>query len=205
MDLRIGYALTRWFAPELTTLGFINFTNVTVTNDIASSILQSPFYGPARTENYTFFRYGWFAGLGGRATTPTTPVQGCFGLTFGVAATTAQFTKLATTQGNSNANAAEVVLPDEKNRTSPSQTLFNPAIAMDASAAIDFGSGVKAYVGGLMLATFSDRSILLAGEYSSLGVNAASGARTPYGMPNVTASHKTSIYIGPTFGFHIGH
>jgi hypothetical protein len=143
-------------------------------------------------------------GLGGRVTTPTPIVKGSFGLIAGFAATTGQFTKVSTTSGTFGGDPASTILPDEQHRTSPSQTLYNPAIALDATASVAASSSFRFFAGVLILAAFSDRPTLLAGENSALGLYAASGGRTPSGMPNINASHNTSVYIGPTFGFQVG-
>ncbi len=140
IGLRVGYRFN-WIAPELFGLGNFAVSYVRAQFDDATVSGADPFYGPARREDYIFFRYGWAAGAGVRATSPTSPIAATGAVGVGVFGESGRYAR-STTSVN-------------KVRTAPLTGKYgvNPATGMAydyGTPGLDIVSGTQFRIGPML-------------------------------------------------------
>ncbi|MEI9937342.1 MAG: PEGA domain-containing protein [Pseudomonadota bacterium] len=195
LGLRVGYRF-KWIAPEIWGMGLLTAQYSNVHFEQASVSADSDFYGPTRREDYVFFRYGWAAGVGVRATTPTHSVSATGGLGFGVFSMSGRYAR--TTQGSTDvANVGTV--PTARSDSSSVVHTYAPGLLLDGGVLLGSSPGTKLYL-GIML------QIEFAPEHSPTDPLADKTLGTdPYGTPGLDVAAGTQYRFGPVLAFQFGY
>ncbi len=191
LGLRVGYRFN-WIAPEIWGLGTLNVSYVKAQYDNTTGPDDgSDFYGAARREDYIFFRYGWAAGVGVRATSPTGSVSATGGLGFGVFSQYGQYAR--TTSGSSvksNGFGGTVTVPAGQSASSNAVSSYAPGLLLDGGVLLGSSPGTKLYL-GIMLA------VEFAPEHAPVDAKTKNFADLPNGTPGLDIASGTQYRFGP--------
>lgn len=206
LGLRVGYRFN-WIAPELFGLGNFAVSYVRAQFDDTTLSGADPFYGPARREDYIFFRYGWAAGAGVRATSPTSPIAatgavgvGVFGESGRYARSTTTVSTVSTVPGGPTFSA-----PAAQSTTSSVETTYAPGLMLDAGVLLGSSVGTKLYLGVMAQIEFAPEHSRTAPLTSKYALNPATGMAYDYGTPGLDIVSGTQFRIGPVLGFQFGY
>lgn len=111
LGVRVGYSFG-WLAVEGVALGGDDAWYDKARYEVATTAAESAFYGPPRTERYTFARYGGALCLGARVSTPTAYVRGTLGFSFGVLQGWQRYFRIASTVTRVTTPAGTTSIPD---------------------------------------------------------------------------------------------
>ena len=207
LGLRAGYRF-KWIAPELFGLGSFAVSYVKAQFEQVTLRGEDPFYGPARREDYVFFRYGWAAGAGVRVTSPTNGIAATGALGLGVFSQSAQYSR--TTNGSTvlTTPVGNKTLPiPPQSRTSSSVHSYAPGLVFDGGVLLGSSPGTKLYLGFMAIVEFAPKHARTAAVGPGLfGTNpSAGGAAYEYGTPGLDVVSGTQYRFGPVLGFQFGY
>lgn len=202
LALRAGYSFG-WLAVEGLVAGLADAWYDQLRYDVEQSSQQSAFYGPARSERYTFARYGGAFGLGARVLTPTQGVRGTFGLTFGFVTRVERYFRVSSTSSNVTTPLGTATIPDARAETSGSDSQASPLLLADLGVLFGSTPGLKFQLGLLLAATFGSSTEAPA-RRGSLGRDAA-GQPLPFGSAAIDISRGSQLFFGPILGVQLGH
>ena len=202
LGLRVGYRF-KWLAPELWGLGQFQVSYVRSQYDHGATSDESPFYGPPRREDYVFFRYGWAAGVGVRATSPTRGVSATGGIGFGVFSMSGQYGRTSTTSSRVGPTGQQVSIPAAQSASSNSEHTYAPGLLFDGGVLLGSSPGTKLYLGVLL-------AVELAPTHSRVApINGKTLGTDPtyakYGTPGLDVASGTQWQFGPVLGFQFGY
>lgn len=204
LGVRVGYSFG-WVALEGLGLATADGWYNEARYDVASSAAQSEFYGPPRSERYTFARYGGGLGVGARLLSPTSGVRATLGATIGFLHRWERYFRVSST-------VTKVVTPTGTTAKIPDARADSSDVDNDTSglfvadAGVLFGStpGFKFQLGFLLAATFGSQS-RVGPEHGTLGRDPTTGVGVPWGSGAVDVSRGTQLFFGPTLGVQLGH
>lgn len=204
-DLRLGYKFS-WLAPELTLLGMIDATNVDAAYGVVTSESESAYYGPPRSENYTFYHYGWGLLGGARILGPRIArmLDGTASLAFGLLARRAQYTRVTTAVTRFSAFNASADLPDLRTRTSAPVQYYAPGFSADVGVLLGQAPGARLRLGALMILELAPSRVTADGERSTLGFDQDTLGGYPYGHPPLDVTRGPQLFLGLTAGIQFG-
>ncbi|HEY0465501.1 MAG TPA: PEGA domain-containing protein [Polyangiaceae bacterium] len=197
LGLRVGYRF-KWIAPELWGMG--SFTAQFADAHYEPSLpADSEFYGPKRSEDYVFFRYGWAAGAGVRVTSPTRSVSATGGLGFGVFSMWGQYARA--TQGTQGGVLGAV--PNASSSTSSVSHTYAPGFLLDGGVLFGSSPGAKLYLGVMLAIEFAPEHAPVAPQNeTSFGMDPK---YSKYGTPGLDIVSGTQFRFGPVLGFQFGY
>lgn len=202
LALRVGYSFG-WVAVEGLVAGVGDGWYDKVRYDVAQSAEESPFYGPARSERYTFARYGGAFGVGARILTPTQGVRGTLGLVFGLLARVERYFRVASTTSLITSPLGSTTIPDARAETSRSDSQACPLLLADLGVLFGSTPGLKFHLGVLLAASFGSSTEAPA-RRGTLGRDDA-GQPLPFGSGAIDISWGSQIFFGPILGVQFGH
>jgi hypothetical protein len=201
LGLRIGYRF-RWIAPELFGMGTFAVSYLrSAANEYqpGDTTDTTKFYGPKRTEDYIFFRYGWAAGAGARVTSPTNAVAATAGLGFAIFSETGQYARKTTSNAVIPGTGRSQAIPTAN--TSGSEHSYAPGLVLDAGVLLGASPGAKLYLGVLAM-------IELAPKHAPTPpIHRSPTLQQPlyYNTPGLDVVSGTQFLIGPVLGFQFGY
>jgi hypothetical protein len=203
LALRVGYSFG-WFALEGLALGAVDAWYDEARYETATTRAQSEFYGPARSEQYTFVRYGGGLGIGTRLLSPTSGVRATLGVAFGVLARRERYLRVSSTVSTVSPPIGPTVrIPDARADSSKADGDTSALLLVDAGVLFGSTPGLKLHVGALLAATFGSSSEVPA-RHGSLGRD-ATGAALPFGTGAIDISRGSQVFFGPILGVQFGH
>ena len=158
----------------------------------------SPFYGAARREDYIFFRYGWAAGVGVRATTPTNGVSATVGVGFGAFSQWSQYARTTAGTAKMPTPTGTLAIPAAQSASSSAVHSYAPGFLLDGGVLLGSSPGAKLYL-GVMLA------IEFAPPHTRTAANDKTFANLPYGTPGLDVASGIQYRFGPVLGFQFGY
>ncbi|HEY8040676.1 MAG TPA: PEGA domain-containing protein [Polyangiaceae bacterium] len=188
--VRVGYSFG-WIAVEGVALGEYDYAtaNLTYSGLLAPT---DPHAGPARTEDYTFHRFGGGGAIGGRVATKHPHIRLTAGAFGGVVERGNIYKRTASPTGSGQG--------DEY--TSDTISYTAPLLMFDAGVLVGWQNGPKFHVGGLFMLEFvgdpvvapspTQRTLTVAGVTSNLGT------------PPLGLASGTQFFLGPVIGFDFG-
>jgi len=207
LGLRVGYRF-KWLAPEIFGLGSFAVSYVRAQYDTTTLPTPDgdPFYGPARREDYIFFRYGWAAGAGVRFTTPTTGIAGTGGLGFGLFSESGQYARSTTSTSKIGvAGVGSVDKPALQSTTSSVEHSYAPGLLLDAGVLLGSSPGTQWSLGILAALEFAPEHSRTAPASSKYSTDPNTMAPYDYGTPGLDVVSGTQFRIGPVLGFQFGY
>jgi hypothetical protein len=202
LGLRAGYRFN-WIAPEIWGLGDFQVSYVRTQFDHGSTSAESPFYGPPRREDYIFFRYGWAAGVGVRATSPTRGVSATGGIGFGVFSMSGQYGRTSTTNSTVGGAQGSASIPAAQTASSSTAHSYAPGLLFDGGVLIGSSPGTKLFLGMLLAIEFAPQHARTAPiDSKPLGID---DTYKMYGTPGLDVASGTQWRFGPVLGFQFGY
>jgi len=204
LGVRVGYSFG-WVALEGLALASVDGWYNEARYDVGTSATESEFYGPPRTERYTFARYGGGLGVGARLLSPTSGVRGTLGAAIGFLHRWERYFLVSSTVTKVVSPAGTTAkVPDA--RADSSEVDGDTCGLFVADAGVLFGStpGLKFQLGFLLAATFGSRS-RVGPEHGTLGRDPTTGVGVPWGSGSIDVSRGTQLFFGPVLGVQLGH
>ena len=159
---------------------------------------SNSFYGAARREDYVFFRFGWAAGVGARATTPTNGVSGTLGVGFGAFSQSARYARTTVGTASELTPAGKFSIPAAQSGSSDTVHGYAPGFLLDGGVLLGSSPGTKVFL-GVMLA------IEFAPSHTPTAAKEKTFADQPYGTPGLDIASGTQYRFGPVLGFQFGY
>jgi hypothetical protein len=203
LALRVGYSFG-WFAFEGLALGGADGWYDKSIYTLARTRDESDFYGPARTERYTFLRYGAAFGVGARFFSPTRVVRATLGVNLGLLRRWERYFRVASATTSVTTALGTSTLPDANGETSAVDRDTSGLFVVDGGVLLGSTPGLKLHLGMLLAASFGSASKVKA-THSALGRDPLSGTRGPYGSGALEISHGTQVFFGPILGVQFGY
>jgi len=202
LAVRVGYSFG-WLAVEGVALGIADAWYNEAKYLVGQDQSHSAFYGPPRTERYTFLRYGASLGVGARLLSPTSTVRGTLGVSIGLLERQERYFRLAsaTTRVTTPLGSSEV--PDASVDASDVDSDLSTLLLADAGVLLGSTPGLKLHLGVLLAATFGSSSQVGA-EQGALGRDPLSGARGSFGSSAIDISRGAQLFFGPILGVQFG-
>ena len=197
LGLRMGYRF-KWIAPEIWGLGSLNVSYVRAHYDNATDVNDSGFYGAARREDYVFLRYGWAAGVGVRATSPTRFIAATGGAGFGVFSEWGRYARTTVGSAQVSNAAGSVSVPAGQSTSSNASHSYAPGLLFDGGVLIGSSPGAKLYLGVALAIEFAP-------EHAGVAAVDKNFANAPYGTPALDVASGTQYRFGPVLGFQFGY
>ncbi len=200
IGLRAGYRF-KWIAPEIFGMGSFAVSYVRAAEEQyqpKNTTDTSSFYGPKRTEDYIFFRYGWAAGAGVRFTSPTPSIAATGGLGLGVFSQTGQYARNTSTS---------VSIPGLGSRSVPNASssgtehTYAPGLVFDGGVLLGSSPGTKLYLGILAIVEFAPQH----SATPPIHQNPKTEQPLFYNTPGLDVVSGTQFRIGPVLGFQFGY
>jgi hypothetical protein len=161
---------------------------------------QSEFYGVARNEDYTFFRYGWGGGVAVRASSPTGTLRLTGSLGGGFMQRSARYLRVAVSREKLPGTG---VPSGAKHLESEVAAYVAPVLIADAGLTIGSSPGARFYLGGMLLVEAGQGQASVPGKEQRLGFN-ATGGESAYGTPSVDITRGPVVQFGPVLGVMFG-
>lgn len=200
LGLRAGYRFG-WLAPELFGIGTLDLTYVKASYAAPSTALENDFYGPARREDYTIFRYGLAAGVAARATTLGRTINATGSVGFGVFSQAGRYARASTS--SSQVAGSGISVPSAKSSSSSTESSVAPGFVFDGGVLIGSSPGTKLYLGVILSIELAPEDSRVRRIDTTLGRDAM-GQPVPYGTPAVNIAPGTQVHFGPVLGFQFG-
>ncbi|HYQ15671.1 MAG TPA: PEGA domain-containing protein [Polyangiaceae bacterium] len=203
LAVHVGYSFG-WIAVEGVALGLVDAWYNEAKYQVAQAQRDSAFFGPPRSEQYTFLRYGGSIGVGARLLSPTPTVRATLGLSIGLLERQERYFRVASATTRVATPLGTSEIPDAS--ADASDVDSDPSALLLADAGVLFGStpGLKFHLGVLLAATFGSSSRVGA-EGGGLGRDPTSGARSTFGSGAIDISRGSQLFFGPILGVQFGH
>lgn len=198
LSLNIGYSFG-WFGLE--GFAFGSGDRSTANRDAfgdtpPGSGVSGTFAGVPRSEDYTFWRYGFGTGVAARATSETDTIRFTGSIGGGFVSRWGSYTSVGT--------AAEQTGLDQSFFTSDQAQYFAPLLSADAGILLGSSPGVKLFLGAVMWAEFAPGSVKVPGRDQHLGTHPATGQPLRQTAGPIDLSQGTIVSIGPVIGLQVG-
>ena len=202
LGVRAGYRFN-WIAPEIWGLGSLSVSYVRTQFDRPTTPAESEFSGPVRREDYIFFRYGWAAGVGVRATSPTRGVSATGGVGFGVFSMSGQYGRTTTSTSGVVTPGGSVSIPSGQTASSSTVQTYAPGLLLDAGVLIGSSPGTKLFLGVMLALEFApEHARVGAINDKKLGNDLT---YNNYNTPGLDVASGTQWRFGPVLGFQFGY
>jgi hypothetical protein len=198
-SLRVGYSFG-WLGVEGLALASGDVSRTSANYLRETSPTQGEFYGVARDEDYTFFRYGWGGGVALRATSPTGTLRLTGSLGGGFVQRSARYLRVAVSRDKI---AGTGVPAGAKHLESEVATYVAPVLIADAGLIIGSSPGARLFLGGMLMVEAGQGQATVPGKEQRLGIN-ASGGETRYGTPSIDVTRGPVVQFGPVLGVVFG-
>jgi hypothetical protein len=203
LGLRAGYRFG-WISPELWGMGLLDVAYAKASYGTTTTAVDSDFYGPPRREDYSFFRYGWAAGVAARAQTLGRIVNATGSVGFGLFSVTGQYIRATTGTSQVGVAGATIATPSAQTATSSTERNVAPGLLFDGGVVFGTSPGARLYLGLLLSVEFDPSDSRVHRIDTTLG-NDSNGQPIPYGTPAVNLASGTQVRFGPVIGFQFGY
>lgn len=203
LSLRVGYSFG-WVAVEGMALALADAWYDEAHYSAARSSSQTEFFGPARTEQYTFLRYGAGFGVGARLMSPTRIVRATLGVNIGLLERWERYFRIASANTRVTTPLGSSTIPDARADDSGVVTDTSALLLVDGGVLFGSTPGLKFHLGMLLAATFGSASEAPATR-GSLGRDATTGARGAFGSGAIDISRGSQLFFGPVLGVQFGY
>jgi len=188
LGVRVGYSFG-WVAVEATVTGQADAWYERTQYQTAETAQESDFYGPPRTERYTFLRYGTAVALGARLLTPTHYIRGTLGLSAGVLQRWERYFRVATTVSKLATPLGGAMIPDARTDSSDVASSACPLLLADVGVLLGDTPGLKLHLGLVLEASFGGDAHV-SSTHAVLGRDPSTGQSVPFGSGPVDSNRS---------------